>query len=148
MFALAIFFSAVPVFAQEIPRIPVERETPKELTREERESEALRQEILNGGHINAPRETIKIRQERIALSQLRSVAMEVRWGEGPTPAVKDVEDFLRSDPRKMILSSGVLPADRVIRQQWRALNDKYADRIITREPESANKTSRDILGTR
>ncbi len=70
--------------------------------------------------------------------------MELRWNDGRVPAVKDVEDFLRSDARRTIISIGALPADRALRQQWRALNDKYADRIITHEPESANKTSQSI----
>lgn len=137
--ALAIFLSGVSLFAQEIPRIPEEREIP----RQDRERE--------GNPQGAPKLDS---HSKLSVEQLRArihpsnnspaLRMELRWNDGSTPAVKDVEDFLRSDSRKTIVSTGALPADRVLRQQWRALNDKYADRIITHEPESANKTSQSI----
>ena len=73
-----------------------------------------------------------------------ALRMELRWNVGSIPALKDVEDFLRSDPHKTVLSTGALPADRVLRQQWRALNDKYPDRIIVHEPESANKSAQSV----
>lgn len=73
---------------------------------------------------------------------------EIKWEEGKPPAVSDVKNFLQSGGDHMILSTGTLPSDRVFRQQWRELNDEYPDRIIVREPESANRTPDSINAAR
>src|SRR5579859_5057769 len=137
--ALSIFLGVAPVMAQEIPRPPVEREIP----REERERDRTPQDLPK---LNSHSE-LSVEELRALMhpsSNSPALRMELRWNEGPIPAVKNAEDFLRSDPRKTIISTGALPADRALRQRWRALNDKYADRIITHEPESANKTAAGI----
>jgi hypothetical protein len=137
--ALAILSSVVPLFAQEIPRVPVERETP----REERGREGSPTEVPKpNSHSELSVEEFRALMHPSSNSP--ALRMELRWNEGSIPAVKNAEDFLRSDSRKTIISTGALPADRALRQQWRTLNDKYPDRIITHEPESANKTRQSI----